>query len=1573
MPAELSDAEVFGNKPELTDKEVFAELTDQEVGLGPGLLRRAWNKITNFTPGEISITPDLPNTIKEFREGTGVQLGESPIHIPRFGDPGTATRGISEVGSGLVEGLTTPEGAATLPLFLIPGVNTALGTLYAGAALKQGSQSLGEASVTGNRQTATEGALLAALGALPAAHPSVPLLKEAILRMRSAAEDVRLGSQLNQSAADEALARTLPQTAPTPPLADTPAPLTPAATTTTLPEAAPPIAETITGLDEEKASAMPAELGGTPGPTSAEQPHDKAGMKLRPPGSPPVKPRSSTRGEVARPWDILDDIEGHVGKININSAREVIENFAPIGRSRQLFSFSAKNNVDVALNALHHEGLHRNIETLDQFLDAMQQAARARIAWRKNFYAEEQQLDVEGKQREQFEKRAVEGDFRPEPEPEPLTLEGNVGREQLQREAAAKAERDRLAAERADLERKAKAPLTGSSADIGQGKLFVEDQDLFSGPRDTPQTRHGEILANIEQATLPRQIESSTPAPATDVPISLASIREYLSKALDIPVRIGVGRVRALGFFRPKQETIRVKALNDIPTISHEVGHYLHFILFPRAGTNPLKPKSSTFATVYDAELMALGARTSRASYSPHQVRQEGVAEFVREWLTDRTQALAKAPQFTAFFEGQLAQNFPEVWKIVSQARTTLGEYINQPALAKVKSMIDTRPEDKSVPLRKRLQNLYDDWVNELAPIERAMNYLQGLGLDPAKAKFVKDAAVNYVGGWRGKVEASLHQRQIDFDGNDVGPGLDKILGGIDSISDFRAYIVAKRALELNARGIKSGLESADARETVNLLAARFESKRLLLRQWQRNNLILLRDSGILSDTQVRTMEAANQDYVPFFRVYESVSGAAGGSGKGFVDLSTGVRRIKGSTRQIIDPLESMIKNAYLFRDLADRNRVGAAFIDALESVPGGGHIGEQIAKATKPFEVHDAELRTYLESIGMDPDTLPTDMALTIYRAGKQQSAKDGTFTVWKDGVEKRYQVDDKDLYESLKLMDSARASIVNKLPFFKAARSVTRLLRVGATLTPEFIARNPFRDQITAGVFSNYGFVPFFDGFRGLLSAVGKDHFYWDWLKSGGRYSDFIGTERSNLQQKLADVIKEPGARAMALRLVKQANVLAHLQRWSELMEQATRIAEYRKAIESGASPMEAANAAKDVSLNFSRFGFKGRLYNQISVFFNAGVQDVDKLIRSHAEHPFRTTAKAMLYITTPSLIAWYLGKDDKATQNIAEWRKSFFWNVNVGDIARLAGYKDVKDLVLSFPKPFLLGQLYGSSVERGLDYAYGRDPNAVRKWFDATLQSTPIPLRLTADGLKLSPSNILPTGFRPVIENVSNYSFFRDAKLEPSYLERLPVVERALPSTSATAQLLSRGLDTIGQAWSPVKIDNTIRGILAGLGKYGTDALDWVLMKSDLADVPVPPKRSLAELPLLRAFTQTPYAPSPNVERFYRGLELAEQRLASARLYAEQMTGADQQRYFKANAGPLAYYTTGRVMTDLRKVREEMGEISKAMRTVQLSRQISPEQKRDRLTQLNAMRDTLAEWSLKGLHPIDRAKAY
>jgi len=1111
-------------------------------------------------------------------------------------------------------------------------------------------------------------------------------------------------------------------------------------------------------------------------------------------------------------------------------------------------------------------------------------------------------------------------------------------------------------------------------------------------------------IPTLSKATLPRQIDTSIPIPeisATE-PISEADIRRYISKALDIPVRVGIrapGAAQgALGIFRTRPETIRLKLLNDLPALSHEVGHYLHYILL---GEQPVEPGQSynRFAGQFDNELIPLGNKTSKPSYTPAQVQREGVAEFTRLYLTDPAKAIAAAPKFAAYWKTTLEEKYQEINDILNNAQKQIGEYIRQPAMAKVKSMIVS--SDQARPrktIRDILNNAYDDWINQLGPIERTMDWLVKMGLPPEQAQMVKGLANNFIGGWRGKVEFALHQAAVDLNMKNVGPSLKEILAKAPNMDDLRAFLIAKRSVELNERGKTTGIDTADAKQVIRELEIKYEPIRWELRQFQVQQLKLLIDSGILSKEEAVTMEFMNVMYVPFYRLYEGIGGAGGprtGGGDGFVNVGKGVRRFKGSDRQIIDPLESIIRNAYVFRELAERNKIGSAFIKAVEQVQGGGRVGETVTKPIKAVPINTEEIAQIVAKSGLAEEIakqwgIPVDtkwvneyladkkVVAKVWRAVSAMQPKDGIFRVWQNGEEKDFQVGDPELLRSLTLADATDAAMMNKWPLVKWFKLATAIKRAGSTLTFEFMGRNPFRDQITAGIYSKYGYIPFVDMFHTLFSVLKRDDLYWDWVKNGGRYSDFIAADRTDLRQTLESVIKDPNVLQQALSWINPVNVLQNLQKLSEVMELTTRIGEYRRGIAVGATSMEAANASKEVTLNFGRHGFSGAVVNRVVAFFNAGVQDPARMVREWKTRPKQMLLKNLLGITGISLLLWWWNKDDEVINKLPGYRRTLFWNINVtrlinylhanapadilakipivitGLLRRPGISKVGETYILSLPKPFLEGILFGSSAEMALDLVYKKDKHAVRDWFQAIESQIPNPFAWDLT--------------RPTIEVMANYDFFKSQQIVNSGLQRLPAEFQTRPETSILATKVGQRIGV-----SPLMIEHWIRGHFAGLTQYGLDLADIVLMHGLALDVPPAPAKRISDLPLLRGFRVSPYAPSKYVDQFYSGSQAAEERIAALR---NPLTGfkAVKTHWFKQNKMATLWYLApdhGKPrITSIRKIQEGMNNQTRAMSLIQQSMNMDPETKRQKLIEIKDQRDAAAKAALMMyIFPDDR----
>jgi hypothetical protein len=168
-------------------------------------------------------------------------------------------------------------------------------------------------------------------------------------------------------------------------------PLTPPAPADSVSRAGRSAAETITGSNERTGSEMPAER------------EERLTSKPRP-------LRKTPRADQGRPWDLIDEIQGTLGKINLRLIREANPNFKPRGVARKLFTTEGGTPADVAATQLREAGIYKgDAGQPDQLGQAINDAAAGRIGWRKQFHAEEQNATEAGRQASNFEKKVIEG------------------------------------------------------------------------------------------------------------------------------------------------------------------------------------------------------------------------------------------------------------------------------------------------------------------------------------------------------------------------------------------------------------------------------------------------------------------------------------------------------------------------------------------------------------------------------------------------------------------------------------------------------------------------------------------------------------------------------------------------------------------------------------------------------------------------------------------------------------------------------------------------------------------------------------------------------------------------------------------------------------------------------------------------------------------------------------------------------------------------------------------------------------------------------------------------------------
>src|SRR5690606_21607362 len=160
------------------------------------------------------------------------------------------------------------------------------------------------------------------------------------------------------------------------------------------------------------------------------------------------------------------------------------------------------------------------------------------------------------------------------------------------------------------------------------------------------------------------------------------------------------------------------------------------------------------------------GQRTSRPNYTREQIRQEGIAEFTRLYLTEPEQARQVAPQYFDRFEAAVSA-VPEVKAALEKARKDIQIWRSMPAQARIRARISTGREGPSgMPVDQAGKMVID----ELRRLERAVwEMTGGKPLSPERDPFVRAWLAR---GWSRKAQQALEDCTFTGTGERLAPGL---------------------------------------------------------------------------------------------------------------------------------------------------------------------------------------------------------------------------------------------------------------------------------------------------------------------------------------------------------------------------------------------------------------------------------------------------------------------------------------------------------------------------------------------------------------------------------------------------------------------------------------------------------------------------------------------------------------------------------------------------------------------------------------------------------------------------------
>lgn len=684
------------------------------------------------------------------------------------------------------------------------------------------------------------------------------------------------------------------------------------------------------------------------------------------------------------------------------------------------------------------------------------------------------------------------------------------------------------------------------------------------------------------------------------------------------------------------------------------------------------------------------------------------------------------------------------------------------------------KPEKAKFSLGTVKKEVKSKFVDAFSPIEDTINTIEKKGkfklLPEADPRLLRNRVlgVNSIAGAR------------------VKQGLLPVFKGMktEEVHELTDYMLSKRALEVNASGRETGIDSADAQQVVTGLAGKYEAKAQQLYQYQNKLLQDLSDSGIISKDLYTKLTAENKAYIPLNRLIDKEGNVIFTPQKQVASVGgqKAVLKLKGSEKQILDPLAGIVEKTYQAQDLIERNRIATALVN-LRKLPG--------------FE--------------------------DLIKEGEGGPS----LSIFENGVKRTFQTT-ADIERAAKSLGAEKLNFLIKL-----ASIPTRVMRLGLTgVNLPFALRNLVKDQIFATITSDHAMHTSLANplnfIKSFASVIKQDKLYDDFLAAGAGNSNFFSVAR-NVGKETIEDLRRSQPEKIARTIINPTKWLGAMEDFVGITEQATRVQQFRgtkaalkaKGIRDPMSLLSL-KAARENTTDFAKKGEWGSVLNNVFIFSNAGIQGSRTLLRNLKQKPGATALKLAGTVFAPlaAVTAWNMSDPErkKAYLDIPEWeRDSYFIVLPPKPEKTEDGYYQK---ALKIPITNGIDAL-AKPIRSMVEYAYGNGDQSIGKILLSSA-SMFFPVDISDQGKFVG--DITPTALSPLVENYTNKKFFFGGPIVPRGRENAPPQLQYSPRTTATFKKLG---ELTGQ--SPAKLENIYGSFTGQPGKQLTNWTDRALVSS------------------------------------------------------------------------------------------------------------------------------------------------
>lgn len=967
-----------------------------------------------------------------------------------------------------------------------------------------------------------------------------------------------------------------------------------------------------------------------------------------------------------------------------------------------------------------------------------------------------------------------------------------------------------------------------------------------------------------------------------------------------------------LGWYNRVENQVRLKDAEAILPMTHEFSHAFEQMAAERGMWDPkdvptwMREALNEVASTYPG-LEKLSAREQVA---------EGFAEFWARWMLDDPRLPTEVPELWEWMNNWISKpEMTDFRRQLGEVQLLHRQWRNLGAVRRMKAGVQRgqprTPVERQARgglwerlMRTATRSLFDDIID----IKEAQAEFWGkAGLKAGDVPISADP-VRLIESLRMRAyheaQQMINEGTHDLSGRRTGESMRDVLETIDpkDMDDFIAYIVSRRVVNLHERGVtETGFSVEDALHTIRVLEKpEFQRAAERIREYANRVLEYGVEAGSISEEAARRMTEAEPIYVPFQRIL-TLAGEAPvvrtGPSRGIAERAGGPKRIKGFGRGIRDPIAALGEATAAVVRKAQQHLVMKAMLLQSKLFPKLGGLVTEVPRDVEPREILVDRLNAELERIGKkrgrEKEAARIAEEITQLMGGEtealtfffQKAFPSGPRPIlafrpnFTEGELGRLGIErDTDLFESL-MSQSGKTLWLEVDPrayntlmtidgpqilgqdaglLMRGLLLPARMVRLGATvLNPDFIVRNLIRDPFARQMFTQAGGkdLGIISGFGSLLAGLSERVRGTE----DAKMFKALGLEGATLfgSEMARELQMREGGMGIFVGLAGAAKKVGELFSQPETW---LRVDEFKKVrqrlIEDGASEFdatqEAALAAKEVTVNFTRRGAQAAAINQLIPYFSAGLAGLRKFWRAvgGAEgkaQQHRALIQGTLNIGGAAALFYLLHGDEEWYQELPLWRRVNYFNTKIGDE------------IVSFPKPFEAGIFFGSTTElmlMGVENKFDKKLAKEVAWEFAKQHLV---------GMPWIPSPVLPVG-----EQFANYSFFRKQEIVPGWMLRSRLPEDQY--TAYTGEVYKWIGENLGV--SPARIEYGFNSLFGGLPRQLTRAVETLTGASrhgELSDAP-----GLGVL-----FRQTVGKQARSVNELYEMNQLLEQKAGSEKI--------------------------------------------------------------------------------------------